>query len=63
MAIVKFKGSVISNLPGKSDWARLEQMTDIQIKIAAATDPSMGPIDRTRLFKVTKNFKIKGVLG
>lgn len=54
MAIVKFKGSVIKNLPGKTDWLRLKHMTDIQIQIAAATDPSMGPIDHIKLLKVKK---------
>lgn len=55
MATVKLQGIVAKNLRGKTDWARLKQMTDTEIKAAVAADPAMRVIDDSRLFKFKKN--------
>lgn len=56
MAIVKIKGSVAKNLRGRTEWARLEKMTDSQIKAAVASDPQIRVIDDRKVvnFKKTK---------
>lgn len=39
MAIVKLKGDIAKNLRGRTDWAKLKQLSDAQILAAASTDP------------------------
>ncbi|WP_338845650.1 hypothetical protein V8J88_18195 [Massilia sp. W12] len=54
MALFKMKGAIAKNLHGRTDWNKLKNLTDAQIRAAVATDTDAKIIDSNRLLSAKR---------